>query len=185
MTPCSLIDCMALVNVIHIESSQSSRCHNSRHHSLFSVPCSPDRSCNAPAIRCYDYTLSGGAEEVAAHSRRSPAFAMKSVDPENKWDNHFVRHFVRNAAWENKLWYCFGQLSYVTLGSTLCAECVCIHLFHNIFCTLQIVVTVRRRICHCGTQAYQHVGLQLRLLILMTSKFRIWNMTLVRIMFWN
>ena len=50
----------------------------------FSIPSISDSSCNTPAIRCYGYTLSAGAEEVAAHPRRSTDFAMTSVDPANE-----------------------------------------------------------------------------------------------------
>jgi hypothetical protein len=185
MTPCSLVDCtIALAKLNSYWKFPVVTVSQLETPVYFSIPRSSDCSCSTPAIRCYVYTLSGGAEEVAAHSRRSTDFALTSVGTENEWENHFVRHLALNAAWENKLWYCSGQL-YVTLSGTSCAECVWRPPSYNILSTLPIVVTARCRMHHCGTQVYQHVWLQLRLLILITSKFSIWNMILVRIIFWN
>jgi len=155
MTPCSLVDCtMALVNVIHIESFQSLRCHTSEHQSTFQFPVAPT-AVSVRLQRCYDYTLSGEAEEVAAQSRRSTDFALTSVGAWNECDIHFVRHLVRCAAWENWLRYCFGQMLY--MGGTSCAEGVCRPLFYNVLCRSQIVEAVRCRIWREKTNKMQQL----------------------------
>jgi len=66
---------MALVNVIRIESYQSSRCHTSTRQSTFQFTVATT-AVSVRLQRCYDYTLSRGAEEVASHSRRSIDFAF-------------------------------------------------------------------------------------------------------------